>query len=172
MRLSECALHLRVFPLILLTIILPIALNSFDVVAAGASEAGPPGASSNGASGAGAAGPGAVGAGDDRCDADPGGGVEDDSATSAKSASASASARRQPTAFFCHGGGPLPLLGDPGHRMLVRRYRGRIMLALPTDLRLPSEAESRTYTHTHTHTFPHPTHGRLRALLRSLLASL
>ena len=26
---------------------------------------------------------------------------------------------RQPAAFFCHGGGPLPILRDPGHKVMV-----------------------------------------------------
>ena len=42
---------------------------------------------------------------------------------------AMATSAKLPTFFICHGGGPMPLLGDPGHSGLVRDLRalpGRI----------------------------------------------
>lgn len=44
-----------------------------------------------------------------------------------------ARATRQPAAFFCHGGGPMPVLGDPGHAPLVKSLRsfGSSLAAAP-----------------------------------------
>ena len=47
----------------------------------------------------------------------------------ANMAAAAPTSARLPTFFLCHGGGPMPLLGDPGHSDLVRDLRalkGRI----------------------------------------------